>query len=266
MSRDEPGEREPPAVQLIALLHNDTVDRAPLMLHGFDRMLPTQREVMEAWGQWHRVEAAIAAQEIQFYEAPDEQAELNACARWCGMRLAANPSARLLLVLQDASARRGQMERALLTHAGSANKPLFEFSLGAPLSRVTVAQSALLLLRWLSDAIEEHELDWLFSAGHAAAGAEESTALQATMRALRRRGLERPTWTLRGFIEEGALTRKLPAAWAERMRVALRRFQAQNSRQSSPAAWAALAPQLLESAAWPGGRALTSVEYQARRR
>ena len=44
----------------------------------------------------------------------DVQAELDACALWCGSQLAANPRARLLVITQDARRRRGQIERAFL--------------------------------------------------------------------------------------------------------------------------------------------------------
>ena len=48
-----------------------------------------------------------------------------------------------------------------------------------------------LLLRWMDGALEEHELDWLLSSGHSALSADETSALQAYMRTLRRRGLQR---------------------------------------------------------------------------
>lgn len=39
-------------LHLISTLHADTRTRAPLLLAGFDRMLPIQRDLFNAWGDW----------------------------------------------------------------------------------------------------------------------------------------------------------------------------------------------------------------------
>ena len=259
-------------LELVPLLKADSTERAPILLAGFDRILPVQREMFDAWGSWRQAAPGVPAPDIEFYQAADAQAELTACALWCRRKLAADPRAHLLIVTQDAGTRRGEMERALLRHAGSGGNlspgaaPIFEFSLGVPLSRIPLARGAYLLLKGFTASIEEHELDWLLSTSQAAANARESAALQATMRALRRRGMERPAWSISDFIAEGALTRQLPAAWVERMRDAKRRLDNHAARQQSPLDWAALIPQLLQAAAWPGERPLASAEFQAIRR
>ena len=71
------------------------------------------------------------------------------------------------------------------------------------------------MLRWLSGGLEEQEVDWLFSTGQTAADAAEACALTGYMRALRRRGLERPRWLLEEFISERRA--ELPAAWVSRL-------------------------------------------------
>jgi probable DNA repair protein len=248
-------------LEAIALLENDQAERPPLLLAGFDRILPAQREVFNAWGAWQEAPAGEPAARILSHEAPDAPAELAACALWCKEQLAADPRARLLMVTQEASARRGEIERAFLKHTG----PLFEFSLGIPLSQVALAKAAHLLLRFLSGPLAEQELDWLISTGQVAASAEETAGLQKTMRALRRRGLEQPRWTLAELaglrLEDGA-----PAAWASRVREAQQRLAEFARRPQSPLDWAELVPHLLETAGWPGERALSSAEFQAARR
>ena len=166
--------------------------------------------------------------------------------------------------------RRGEIERAFLRFlrpdgSASASSPLFEFSLGVPLGQIALARGARLLLRWLDGPIGEHELDWLFSTGQAAAQPEESRALTAFMRALRRRGLQRTRWTLDEFLRQTP-GETLPAAWILRMTQAQRRLQEFARRPQSPLDWAELAPQLLEIAGWPGARPLASGEFQALRR
>jgi probable DNA repair protein len=275
-------------LELIPLLENDRLERQPLLLAGFDRILPTQRAFFDAWGEWRQAGTGLTAPgalgkpdgmedqeepgraEVQvfFHQAADTQAELAACARWCGERLAANPRARLLVITQSAGSQpsRGQIERAFLKLTGAAGAPLFEFSLGVPLSQAAHARAALLLLRWLTGPLAEHELDWLFANGQSAASPEESSALQARMRALRRRGLQRPHWSLSAFTHQRTGPDPLPTPWVNRIAEAQRRLADLACRPQSPLDWAELVPQLLETSGWPGPSPLSSAEFQALRR
>jgi ATP-dependent helicase/nuclease subunit B len=258
-------------IELLQLLENPSPsagkhDRPPLLLAGFDRILPVQRAVFDAWGAWHEAEPNSAAEQIHFYAAPDDQAELTACALWAKRQLTTNPEARILIVTQNAQRGRGQIERAFLSHTGSTSSPLFEFSLGIPLSQVPLARAANLLLRWLSGPLAEHELDWLFSTGLAAASTLECSALQAHMRALRRRGLEQPSWTVEAFIQPFVSQPQaslLPVAWLERITRAQRRLKELARRPQSPLDWAEYVPQLLQLLHFAESQPLSSAEFQA---
>jgi ATP-dependent helicase/nuclease subunit B len=259
---------------LLALLQkpangSEEPERPPLLLAGFDRILPVQRAVFDAWGVWHETGLGEPARDVHFHEASDDHAELAACSLWCKAHLDAKPSARILVVAQNAGMHRGQIERAFLRQTCATGAPSFEFSLGIPLSQVALPRSALLLLRWLSGALAEHELDWLISSGYAAANAQESSALEAHMRALRRRGLEQPSWTLHSFIQAFASrnpAQPLASEWASRMTQVQSRLQETARRPQSPLDWAELVPTLLQHAGWPGDRSLSSAEFQAAQR
>ena len=254
-------------VELASLLQSESTPRKPLLLAGFDRILPTQRAVLDAWGAWQEADLCAQATSLTFVAAATAQSELAACARWCSTRLAAHPEARILLITQDISQRRGEMERAFLsTFSGSAAAPPFEFSLGIPLSRVALPRAAHLVLRWLNSPLAEHELDWLFASGYAAPE-RETLALQAAMRRIRRRSQEQPTWTLPAF---SAASQRLAASDPEQSATAcLTRFAAarnqlaNTARTRSPLEWAELVPQLLESLHFAAGNQLSSAEYQA---
>ena len=248
--------------ELIPLLQADPAQRQPLLLAGFDRILPAQRSLFDVWGRWSEAAQSEPAAKVHFHETADSQAELTACASWCGRQLAANPSTRLLVVTQAASARRGEIERAFQRHTGSA----FEFSLGIPLSQVALARAAHLVLRWLDGSLAENELDWLLSTGHAAASAQESAALQATMRALRRYSLERTQWTMAAFLGEKCATELLPAPWVERISAGQRLLAGFARRPQTPLDWAELIPRLLDELHFAAARPLTSAEFQALRR
>jgi probable DNA repair protein len=249
-------------LELVALLPADSAKRPPLLLAGFDRILPVQRSLFDAWGEFCEAALGEPAKNLQYYAAADAQSEVEACAIWCSRQLDSDPKARLLVVAQAANARRGEIERAFLRHAGQA----FEFSLGVPLSQIALARAAHLLLRWLDGALNEQELDWLFSTGHAAATKDENAALQSTMRMLRHRGLERTRWTLGALIGQRPASELLPAPWVERMTQAQRRLADAARRSQSPLEWAELVPRLLEELHFAGARTLTSAEYQTLRR
>ncbi len=251
-------EHEPPSGQ-----------RPPLLLVGFDRILPVQRQLLDAWGTWQHAEVGEQARDIHFYRAADAEHELAACALWCRQKIAADPNARLLVISQDIAKRRGEIERAFQTlvaseSGGTDSSPLFEFSLGIPLGKVPLAQSALLLLRWLSNPVDESDLDWLFSC-ELVANAQESAALQNHMHTLRRRGLERPQWQLAAFLNERVQTPP-PADWVRRISEAQHLLTDQMRARKGPLDWAEFAPNLLQTIGWPAARTLSSEEFQVVRR
>ncbi len=254
-------------LELIEALKLDQSERPPLLLAGFDRILPSQQALFAAWGACTPVSLAQTAAPIEFYQAADPVSELTACAIWCQQKLTAQPGARLLVITQDAPARRGEIERAFLRFVPTAPSApaAFEFSLGVPLGRIVLARGAGLLLHWLSEPIEEHELDWLLFTGQLAASPQESLALTAFMRALRRKNLQRTRWTLSEFLRQKP-GMELPIEWIARVTRAQRRLQEFARRPQSPLSAAELVPQLLELAGWPGGRPLSSAEFQAHRR
>jgi probable DNA repair protein len=251
------------ALELRPLLKKEVGVRPPLLAVGFDRALSVQSELFDAWGRWQQLEHGERAAEIRFFEASDAQSELAGCTRWCREKLAADRNARLLVVTQDAAKRRGEIERAFLGGGVAGNSLPFEFSLGIPLSQVGVAKAAKNLLRWLRGPIEEQEVDWLIGTGMTGS-VEEKAALQGTMKALRQHGLQRTQWTLDAFLAQCA--GGPGAAWAHRMRQARDRFQKSERGMQGPLEWAGVLPEVLEIAGWPGGRALSSAEYQARDR
>lgn len=256
-------------LELIPLLESATTDRPPLLLAGFDRILPTQRRLFDAWGKSKEAVTGEPNRDIRFYSAADSQSELIACALWCKHQLAANPNANLLVLTQNLSTRRGDIERAFLNFAAEqisppSAAPLFEFSLGIPLGQVALARGAHLLLRWLSSPLAEHELDWLLSTGQIGAGLQESIALQSSMRTLRHRGLERTNWTLNAFLAQPPHT-SLPPAWVSRITEAQSQLAQHARLPKSPLDWAEVVPKLLETAGWPGHRTPSSIEFQALR-
>jgi probable DNA repair protein len=258
------------ALELSEALSNDRTERSELLLAGFDRILPAQAVVLSAWGPWREAGLGEAASEVSFFVAADTREELAACALWCRRELTENPAARLLLVAPNEVNQRGEIERALLRYAEPAGwtgtgAPLFEFSLGIPLDQTALGRGALLTLNWLSEAITENEIDWLLSTGQVAADEDETRALTALMRGLRRRNLQRTEWTLTDWMTQRE-AEGLPETWTRRITQAKRDLEKEMRQARSPMDWVELAKRLLESAEWPGGRPLGSEEHQVTQR
>jgi ATP-dependent helicase/nuclease subunit B len=259
-------------LELIGALEKETEPRPPVLLAGFDRVLPMQRRLFAAWSAGAEVrQTALGerARNVQFFEAADPAAELAACATWCGRQLDANPNAQLLVIAQNVAQRRGEFERAFLRFAAgdttTRTNHRIEFSLGVSLGQIALARSAMLHLRWLSGSLEENEVDWLLSSDYTAANPDETLALTGFMRAIRRKGWQRTRWTLAEFLRQSPGA-ELPSEWTARVTQARLMLADAARRVQSPLAWAELAPRLLQVAGWPGVRALTSVEYQVRQR
>jgi probable DNA repair protein len=258
------------ALELIDWLQNDPTKQNQLLLVGFDRILPAQLALFQAWGSWREAASHEPARNVSFWQAADMREELAACALWCQRELKANPQAKLLLVTQNEARQRGEIERALLRYTrpeGEAqpSAPFFEFSLGAPLAQTALGRGALLTLKWLSRQIAENEIDWLLSTGQLAATEDESRSLAAHMRAIRRRSLQRPEWSLTEWMtQRGAAA--LTETFTTRVIEAKRQLEEQLRSAHSPIYWSELAQKLLETAGWPGGRPLGSEEFQVTRR
>ncbi|HLY40123.1 MAG TPA: PD-(D/E)XK nuclease family protein [Terracidiphilus sp.] len=253
-------------LELIPLLEADRSLRPRLLIVGFDRIVPAQKSLLDAWGSWTQAASGDAASQTDFVRAADEQEELAICARWCNQHLAIHPDARLLVLSQDIPSRRGEFERAFLRFHPAGKSPNFEFSLGIPLRQVPFARAALLLLQWLDGTLNESEIDWLFSSGFASFVTAESAALQAYMRRLRLRGLQRMQWTLQSFLAESAGSKSLPTAWVQRMFLARKHLTQAAKNIKNPLEWANLVTQLLDLLGLPSQYTLTSAEFQAVRR
>ena len=254
--------------ELIPLLKADPAQRPPLLLAGFDRILPVQRSLFDAWGEWREAAQGEPASEVHFHAAADAQAELAACAIWCSRRLAADPSARLLVVAQAASTRRGEIERAFLAHYASAAVPLSSSRWEFLSASVGLARAAYLVLRWLDGPLDEHELDWLLSTGHAAdssSGICRASLLYASLAPSQSGTNRMDPGSLSGPAIRARSFCHLPG-WSASHKAQRRLAEfcappakpARLGRARSPTAWT--------SSTLPSAHKLTSAEYQALRR
>ena len=249
-------------------------------LAGFDRYNPQELRLMAALAgrgvevlrlRLGRREVAAAV----VHALPDRLAECRAAAAWARQRLAENPEARLGLVVPELSSLRATLESLLddaldpacLGPAGAEAPRRYNFSLGPPLARRAIVDTALRLLSLASAPrnLASEEFGTLLRDPYWSASISEADArarLEARMR--ERLPLSFSLTRLLHFVEkEQGRGLALPRLFSDLTRLQ-DLLHGQVTRQL-PSAWAGLFGQVLEAAGWPGERPLSSHEYQAQR-
>jgi ATP-dependent helicase/nuclease subunit B len=153
-------------------LAEDPPRRAPLFA-GFAYRTPAQRALLEAWAQRSTavpdIDSAFAAAPAAVAHAGDPAEELAMIAQWCRERLAATPTARLLVIVPDLARRQSEVRRVFdealdpnyLAHsAGGA--PGYALEGGQPLLNYAPIAAGLRTLRLLDGEVELAEISqWL---------------------------------------------------------------------------------------------------------
>jgi probable DNA repair protein len=205
-------------------------------------------------------------------ELPDRQAECVAAAAWVAQRLAAKPDARLAIVAPELARLRDALGAALddalhpqsLAPENAEMARRYNFSLGAPLARWPVVDTALRLLRFAAQPrrIAQAELTKLL---HSPCWSAGGAALDARARLdVRLRELLAPTVALSDVLRLARRLRQrgLPLVAAVGHLEAVQAASAQSGKER-PSIWAATLARLLDTAGWPGERTLSSHEWQA---
>ena len=254
---------------------------AAVIFSGFDRYTPLELRLMAVLRErgvdvQNAADGAVDRGTSEALVCVDAAAECMAVAAWAREQLAANPAARLGVVAPDLASVRDRLEFCLddVLHPGL-NRPdaseaprCFNFSLGRALADLPLIRVALDLLALGSSRakVEQQRLSALLLAGGWSAAEAEADG-RARLDAAMRRDL--PYFTtlpalvrLAGRLAESA--RPLcPASIAS-----LQAFiEATDSlgRKLLPGQWSAAFRSCLKAAGWPGDRALSSHEFQARR-
>jgi probable DNA repair protein len=251
-----------------------------ILLIGFDRVTPAQQALLDAVQEANSVVAmedpTPSIQALRLVVAADLREEIATVALWARRQLDSNPSANIAILVQDIEGVRGEIERTFRatlvpesSGIDSAAEMPFEFSLGLPLSEVPVIKAALLLLRWLIQPIEQTETSWLMTSGFLSARDEEIGELAAFDAQIREYAGFPPQIPLEAFAAYRPRSSSL-AGWRffSRLRVIqnLAVSEKLTQRLRTFPDWIDFASTILKRCSWPGGRALESIEFQARNR
>lgn len=246
---------------------------------GFDRDTPQDEElkrVLAARGVAVSEFVLGGAQPGQttVVACDDRRAECRAVAAWAAARIARDSGARLGIVVPELGSVREMLVASLddalhpeaLLPANAEQARCYNVSLGAPLARTPVAAVALSLLQVAANLrrCEQTALGELLRGPYWSACVSEADARARLDAAMRRHlpprvGLSRLLNLARRMEKRGP---KLPKTLAH-LEALLRAADEQAGRRF-PSAWAGVFAELLSNAGWPGERALSSREWQAR--
>lgn len=246
---------------------------AKLLLVGFDRITPAQQSVIEALrehGHEAEIDQSVEIAPVEptlLVEAVDKRDEIATCALWVRRELAAlGPAARIAVVVPGVATVRAEIERvfrqvlAPAAVAIGAPSPLpYEFSLGVPLAEVPMARSALLLLRWMGQALLPDQVSWLLLSGFLCEEQDELLPIAEFDVKMRGRSMRQPEQDLDNFFRSSP-----PDKLRRRLQHGRRLLPSNDSLDF--AEWVHVAEQILEAVHWPGAHALENEDFQVQAR
>jgi exodeoxyribonuclease-5 len=248
---------------------------------GFDRYTPLEIDLMSALAARgvaieNRPKMAVDRSRQVVHALADSHAECAAIVAWAQTRLAADPTCRLAIVAPDLAGVRDRLEFLLddsfhpaAIRPDAAEIPrCFNFSLGRALADLPLVRSALDLLALGTGRakIEQRRLSDLLLSGHWSAADHEADG-RARLDAAMRRDL--PYFTsLPALIRLAHRLAENDAPLCPQSIAALTALvdtAGAAPRKLPPGQWAGIFRDCLKAAGWPGDRALSSHEFQARR-
>jgi probable DNA repair protein len=252
------------------------------LLVGFDTKTPAQTALLDAvrstGAQIDSLEPAPFAPNLTLASAPDEHAELAACARWLRARLTGQPDASIAVIVPRIEPARAEIDRVfrqilapeLNDIAAPAATGPYEFSLGVPLARTPIVATALDILRWANGPLPLDRVSNLLLSPHFAADSTERIArAEFDAFVLRRQHLLKPQLTLDRLLNLAShpkYSAKLPTLLNHLRALRPLITRRELSGERTHADWAAAIHELLEAAGWAPLPHLDSTEFQARRK
>jgi probable DNA repair protein len=256
-----------------------------LLLVGFDSKTPAQLALLEAIrstaAEISDLDHREPAPSLTLADAPDEYAEITACAHWLRARLTEQPNSRIAVIVPAIETSRAQIDRVfrqtlapeLNDITSRTDSTPYEFSLGVPLGHTPLAATALDILRWSIGSLPIESISALLLSPHFAADTAQSEHLaRAEFDAfvLRQQSLLRPEISLDELFHLASGPRSaasLPTLLKHlrALRPIFNRKDSANVKRSY-GDWSAAIHELLEAANWAVVSHLDSVEFQARRK
>ena len=255
---------------LLASLEPAAGDRKPLLC-GFDA-LPRQLARLSGAAAGRDANPGAQALPARAVRTADAQAQLEAIAAWCRLRLSAQPDARLLVILPGSAAARerlaaliaGALDPAGFLGASDSARSLVAIEGGEPLASLALPAQALRSLEILAGA--EADMDalgcWLTAPYWTAPSAVARASLTQS---LRERGVARlDLRTLLGALQ--LVPRELKGAARDLEALLRRAGGALGEGSASPRRWSERFEAALATLGWPGALPAEGALQQTRLR
>ena len=267
---------------------------AGILLVGFDSRTPAQAALLQALRAAgtdiaelepqgpgvpslpHSSESGATGVNLTLASAPDEHAELAACAGWLRARLTQQPDARIAVILPAIEPARSEVDRVfrqvlapeLNDIAVPAVSGPYEFSLGVPLATTPLAATAFDLLHWAAGPLALDRVSELLLSPHFAADEAEYLArAEFDAFVLRDRHLLQPRISLDALAALASHPgRRLPVLLNHLRALSTLVRRLDLAAERTYADWAATIHKLLQAAGWAPPALLDSVQFQARRK
>ncbi len=256
--------------QLIESILSEPGDIHPttIWLAGFDEFLPQQEALFKALKERgcavHVMSFPTLENEVNVHPCVDSKEEIILVAQWARRCLEKDNQARIAVVLPDPARYREEIIRlfgevfypALLLPSSPRSVPVFNLSIGRPLSDYPLVGTGLQLLGFLKGKLSIGEVGSLLRSPFLA-GSEEELAQRACLdRQLRQNGELSISLRRLTLLSKGACPRL-----AEQLERFAKLVTVLPTR-ASPSDWMSHFSSLLMALGWPGERSLDSEEYQ----
>lgn len=274
-----------PRAALESALHRaiveDRLHTQPIALFGFDEMLPSQKlltsSIASKGGAVETLSVATQPERRLLTAAEEEQAEIKAAARWIRERLKENPARRIAVISASLEERRHTIDHTfreilapeLQDIRATSYMPMYEFSLGIPLSETPMVRTALELLRWCISPLPVDRVSALLLSPLFAMKQEEHSSRAAfDAFELRKAKLLHPEISLAWLSDALRRSRRRSQLVFinEIISNMTRSASALADERRSHTAWADFIRTWLETAQWGRRTGEDSVEFQARRK
>ena len=254
---------------LAAAVGRDWRPQGPLVWVGFDGLNTAQTGLLEALQgagvAVHVPSSPRAMGRVHCLACGDDRAELIAAASWARQLLLTSESASIGVVVPDLGQRRGEVEQVFdrILHpdcpwgSTAAVDRAFNISLGEPLARTPLVDTALVLLRLTGDCLLSDLSDLLHSPF--VGGAERERGARAELEQhLRRRGRERCSLAeLRRWCDRASCCPRLLASLDQALAI-LPTLRGRHA----PGVWLPRLSEWLQAFGWPGELTHSSAEQQ----
>lgn len=145
---------------------------APLDFLGFDEFNPQQLELLDAiqvqGAQLCALTITARSGQAGLWKGTDSNSELQTMARWVRHQFETNPEDSIAVVVPDLQSRRQEVERHLLEilapgETGVSSNPPWNISMGTPLARIPMIETAFDLFKLLDDRFEITDVSRILS-------------------------------------------------------------------------------------------------------